>query len=374
MWRPRTQILLTLVFASGLCLAQQSTQPASGNNAAQTSSSATQASPAPASGSDGQSTNGSAVNNVQTSPPATPGYDNIPVPDSAQPAVKPQASVAASNPASPNDSLPPTGFSSYTSVSGQHDSSTGWSTVLNSSLRYDFNPIFGMEVGVPLYLMHNGYDSAVPVRGKKNPPIVTSYNSLGDVAVTLNFAVPKSAVGYRSTIMGTAPTGDTSSGISTGRPTVDFNNHFDHSFGPVSPLLELGVGDSSTLINKRVRRPFTTLGALSHFMAGAGFDLFKDFNFQADAYENLPIGNQKVYRTEYVRYRTATGAVRLRRVRIGYPGLTEDNGCEGTLSTPLGPFMDLSATYDRSFRQKLDTVSVTLGFRIRKSQSKHKAQ
>ena len=172
------------------------------------------------------------------------------------------------------------GFSTYTSVAGSHDSSSGWSTVLDSSVRYDFNSAFGMELGVPVYLMHNGVDSSVVVKANTNPPLVTTYNSLGDVALTLNFAAPTSWIGYRSAIIGTGPTGDTSYGISTGRPTFDLNNHFEHSFDRVTPLLEFGIGDSSALVNKRVRRPYTTLGPLSHFKAGTAFDLVKGFSFR----------------------------------------------------------------------------------------------
>ncbi len=376
MWRGCSSILIALFIASTFCPAQQSADPSQGSNATPSSPAAvnqTQLPAAPGSTSDAQSTNAPAPSNAQTSQPAPPQQDAAPAPASPAPAINASSAVSPTASAGAADSLPPTGFSSYISMSGEHDSSTGWSKVLNSSLRYDFNSIFGMELGVPFYLMHNGYD-AVAVTGKKNPPIVTSYNSLGDVDLSLNFAAPNSAVGYRSTLVGTGPTGDTSSGISTGRPTFDFNNHFDHGFGPVSPLIELGFGDSSTLVNKRVRRPFTTLGPLSHFTAGAAFDLFKGSSFQADAYEHLPVGSQKIYRTEYVRVRTSTGAFRLVRRRRSFQGISEDNGCEGTLGASLGQHVDLSATYDRSFRQKLDTVSITLGFRIGKSQPNHKTQ
>ena len=38
------------------------------------------------------------------------------------------------------------GFTFTTIASGNHDSASGWSSVLDSSLRYDCNRIFGMEV------------------------------------------------------------------------------------------------------------------------------------------------------------------------------------------------------------------------------------
>src|SRR6267154_1362898 len=187
------------------------------------------------------------------------------------------------------------GFSSYTSVNANHDSSSGWSTITTPSVRYDFNHIFGVEMGIPYYISHNGYDTTVAVRRNQVQPLVTSYNSLGDLYLSLNFTAPLTVVGYKATITGTAPTGDTSSGISTGRPTFDLNNHFDHPFSFFTPLVEFGIGDSSALIDKRVRRPYTTLGPLSHFRAGSSFDFLKIFSFEATAYEDLPIGDQKVF-------------------------------------------------------------------------------
>jgi hypothetical protein len=268
------------------------------------------------------------------------------------------------------------GFSSYTQFQASHDSSSGWSTVANSSIHYDFNKIFGVELGVPFYLSHNGFDSNVIVRGNNNPPPVTTYGSLGDAYLSLNFSAPGSWIGYKATITGTAPTGDTSSGISTGRATFDLNNHFEHAFGFFTPLVEFGMGDSSALVNKRVRRPYTTLGPLSHFKAGGGFDFLKYFNFQMTGYENLPIGDQKVYSHLFVRRKNGS-IIRLgadgKKHRFALvavdtgQGILEDNGLTSVFSINVGKHVDLSATYNRSLRQSLDTVEFGIGYRFGKS-------
>src|SRR5579864_2316480 len=130
------------------------------------------------------------------------------------------------------------GFSWSQTSTGTHDSTSGWSSILDSSVRYDFSRIFGVELGVPYYMSHNGYDSTKVVRLNQTPPLVASYNSLGDTYLTLHFAAPGTWFGYKATITGTAPTGDTSSGISTGRATFDLNNHFDHTWNFVTPLVE----------------------------------------------------------------------------------------------------------------------------------------
>ncbi|HKR31930.1 MAG TPA: hypothetical protein VJT08_15725, partial [Terriglobales bacterium] len=45
-------------------------------------------------------------------------------------------------------------------------------------------------------------------------------------------------------------------------------------------------------------------------------------------------------------------------------GFTEDNGFSTGLSADLGRRMDMGFTYDRSARQKLDSVEFSIGFRI----------
>ena len=267
------------------------------------------------------------------------------------------------------------GFSSYTNFQGSHDSSSGWSTIVSSSVHYDFNKFFGVELGVPFYLSHNGFNANVIARGNNNPPLVATYGSLGDTYLSLNFSAP-GALGYRATITGTAPTGDTSSGISTGRATFDLNNHLEHSFGFFTPLVEFGIGDSSALINRRVVRPYTTLGPLSHFKAGGGIDFLKYFNFQLTAYEDLPIGNQKVYSHEFVRSKNGN-IIRLgadhKKHRFALvavdtgQGILEDNGLIGVFGINLGKHVDLSATYNRSLRQSLNTVEFGIGYRFGKS-------
>ena len=267
------------------------------------------------------------------------------------------------------------GFSSYTNFQGSHDSSSGWSTIVSSSVQYDVNKHFGVGLGIPFYLSHNGVPANVVAKGKTNPPLTTQYGSLGDAALTLNFAAG-GPLGYKATVTGTAPTGDTSSGISTGRPTFDLNNHLEREVGFLTPFAEFGFGDSSALVNKRVRRPYTTLGALSHFKAGAGMDFLKYFSFSLSGYETLPIGNQKVYSHEFVRSKNGTV------IRVGADGkkhrfalvavdsgqgILEDNGLTSELGVNLGSHIDLCATYNRSVRQSLDTVEFGIGYRFGRS-------
>jgi hypothetical protein len=244
--------------------------------------------------------------------------------------------------------------------------------VLDTNARYDFNRVFGVELGVPYYMSHTGFDSTKLVAINKNPPLVLSYNSLGDVYMVLHFTAPNTWFNYRAAITGTGPSGDTSSGISTGRPTFDLNNHFEHSWGFWTPLVELGVGDSSALVNRgpqllKIRAPYTTLGPLSHFKAGSMFSFLKVFTFETTAYENLPVGDQKVYArvTEIRTLKNGTKVQRTRLVATGQ-GILEDNGVNSGLSIALGPHVVLSGIYQRSLRESLDMVAVGVSYRLGK--------
>src|SRR5262245_49046392 len=122
------------------------------------------------------------------------------------------------------------GFSSYTSFEQTHDSASNWSSVIDSSVNYDFNRVFGISLGIPFYLAHNEVSTTTTTTlpgTTTQTPLSATYNQLGDMRFGLRFATPTPVVRYVATITGTAPTGDTSTGISTGRASADFNNHFE---------------------------------------------------------------------------------------------------------------------------------------------------
>src|SRR5262252_7247386 len=60
------------------------------------------------------------------------------------------------------------GFTFTSTASGDHDSTSWWSSVLDTSARYDFNRVFGVELGVPYYMSHTGFDSTKLVAINKN--------------------------------------------------------------------------------------------------------------------------------------------------------------------------------------------------------------
>ena len=284
----------------------------------------------------------------------------------------------------PVDDLNGKGFSLYTQLEQTHDSSSNWSSVINDTVSYDFNKVFAMGVGVPFYLSYNQLSTSSTTTGT-TPTVQTltpTYNSIGDVRVALKFSTPTPIVRYVATVTGTAPTGDTSTGLSTGRATADFNNRLEFDLGPVTPLAELGIGNTNALIDT-VKRPYSTLGALSHFKGGLSLPLGKAVDVEFAGYENLPLGAQKLYSHLIGRSpnsgpgSTTSGSGKGSGSKIYQQaasavgtGIDEDNGFATGLTANLGKRLDLGFTYDHSVRQQLDTVAFSIGFRIGRARSK----
>jgi hypothetical protein len=207
--------------------------------------------------------------------------------------------------------------------SGTHDSVVGWSTLASPSIGYSFNDVFSVDATLPIFGFHAQFF----------PPFAQ----------------------YQTTVAVTAPTGDETYGLTTGRVTFDLTNHFERTYGRLTPSLELGVGDSSTLINRTVNKNYTSLGPLAHFQTGLGVNLFHDAFFESDVYEQLPIGDQKIY-----------GPSRKGRPTVvtGH-NVTEDNGFTNSLAIPIDRRASISAYYSRSLRLRIDSVAFGVTYVLR---------
>src|SRR5215471_6282195 len=160
----------------------------------------------------------------------------------------------------------------YESVMGS-SSSLGTVTRFDSTLGYNFNQHFGVDLGVPFLFVN------------ASPTATTNYQSasgIADVYTDLRFTLRNPTVNFISTLRGTAPTGSTENGFSTGRVTADWNNHFDHTFGRVTPFAELGIANTVPDTAYFVR-PYTTLGVASHFQGGTALKLWRFLDVLASA-------------------------------------------------------------------------------------------
>jgi hypothetical protein len=245
------------------------------------------------------------------------------------------------------------GWNAGATVSGVHNSATGWATLFIPAVGYSFNDIFSIDATIPIYM----YRLADSRSTHPNPDarFVTQRAEPGDIVFGLHAQFVPRRFQYQLTGAFTAPTGDEAYGLTTGRVTFDISNYFQRTFGRITPNLEIGGGDSTTLVNRTVTKNYTSLGPLAHFQIGLGVDLFRGISFETDAYEQLPIGDQKIYGPS--RHGNAT-------VVTGYH-VTEDNGFTNVLEVPLNGHVTLSGYYSRSLRLHADTAGIGITYVLR---------
>ncbi len=182
------------------------------------------------------------------------------------------------------------GFTEFETVQGTVNSDSRLFKI-DSTVGWDFNKHFGIYGGVPFYIASVPGTSATATTAATSS---TSSHGIGNAYVGMAFRAPNPTLEYSGAITISAPTGSTSTGLSTGRAGLDFTNHFDHSFSSFTPFVEAGVSNTvpdSTLF----ARPFTSLGAVTHFEEGADYEIVKHTYIGASAYEIVPFGNQKIF-------------------------------------------------------------------------------
>lgn len=271
---------------------------------------------------------------------------------------EPQLTLSASAPAPQAEvpSLPGLslfkGANAGVTIASLHDSFLGWSTFASPAVGYSFNNVFAFDATIPIYFYRLAESRSA--RPRANALLANQRAELGDVILGLHAQFIPSFASYEATFSIAAPTGDAQYGLSTGRVTFDLSNHFERVYGRFTPSVELGVGDSSALVNRVVVRNFTSLGPLAHFQLGTGV-AFRRFSFETQAYEQLPIGDQKIYGPS----RNGRATIVLGR------NITEDNGFINALDIPLDRHTILSGYYSRSLRLREDVVSLGITYVLR---------
>jgi hypothetical protein len=253
----------------------------------------------------------------------------------------------------PGLSDPLHGWNAGLTISGVHDSVTGWATIATPAVGYSFNDVFSIDATLPIYFYRLAESRST--HPKPNAQLVNQRGEPGDVVFGLHAQFVPRLFQYQVTGAFTAPSGDEAYGLTTGRVTFDLNNHFERTFGRITPTLEIGAGDSTTLVNRTVTKNYTSLGPLAHFQIGLGMDIFRGISFESDAYEQLPIGDQKIY-----------GPSRKGKPTVvtGH-NVTEDNGFTDALDIPLGGHVTLSGYYSHSLRLHYDTAAIGITYVLR---------
>lgn len=218
---------------------------------------------------------------------------------------------------------------------------------------YTINDTFAIDAAIPIYMYRLA--ESLAAHPKPDERLVSQRGEPGDAIFGLHAQFTPGLYLYQSTFAFTVPSGDEAYGLTTGRMTFDLNNHFERSYGRFTPILEIGAGDSTTLVNRQVNKTYTSLGPLAHFQLGLGIDLMRRVAFETNVYEQLPIGDQKIY-----------GPSRSGKTMVvkGY-NVTEDNGFTNSLDLTLNSHATLSGYYSRSLRRHTDTAGIGITYVLR---------
>jgi hypothetical protein len=250
------------------------------------------------------------------------------------------------------------GFNAGVTVSGVHDTYTGWGTSITPALGYSFNNAFSVDVSVPIYFFRLA--PTTKARPKPNALLVPTRGEVGDVVIAGHMHFAPERYEYQATAALAVPTGDAKDGLTTGLTAFDFSNHFDVPVWKITPNLDVGLGDNASLVNRISTKNYQpSQGPLSHFQAGIGFSFPHGISFDAAAFEQLPVGDQKTYAP-------APGAAGRNGVLVVTGRkIAEDNGMVSSLDIPVGGHMTFSAYYNRSVRYRADTVAIGYTYVLR---------
>lgn len=231
-----------------------------------------------------------------------------------------------------------------------HDSESGWSSVASPSLSYHFNPEISLSTSLPYYL----YLNAVKTTKAGATRLVGHEGAIGDASLAGHLHLSPDIFDYTFTAATGFPTGDISLGLSSGQVTWNINNHFERDIAMFTPDLEIGLGNTSSLVRQSAKRNYTSVGKLAFFQAGSDVDLPLGMDVEADAYEQLPIGQQTVYTTIVRKKKTAT--------KLTSTSDADDYGINVSYGLPLGKRLGFSSDYSYSIPLEDTSIGFTLSF------------
>jgi hypothetical protein len=249
----------------------------------------------------------------------------------------------------------------------------GSSSTLGSVMRldtqagYQFSKHFGFDMGLPVYFVRPSATTTAAVGA-------TTVDGIGNVYLDLRFTLLNPFLNYGSLLTGSAPTGDKSAGLSTGRATFDWTNQFNRSFSRLTPFANLGFANTVTDTPLFVR-PYTTLGFVTHIDGGATYRVARFLDVTADAYGIEPAGQQTVL-SKLVRHGTTSSATRASASAnsrpnhgvfettaetVGSADLVRDHGFSFAGAVHFSRIVTLQAGYTRSIGYDLNTVFFGIG-------------
>ena len=247
------------------------------------------------------------------------------------------------------------GLNAGVTYSAVHNSVIGWYTILTPAISYTFSQHYSADVSGSLYL-HRLIENHNPATASTEH-LVVDEASAGDMLLGFHATfLPKSLLDTVTAYL-TAPTGDSSAGLGTGKFSFDISNHTEKYFNQIGLLLDLGAGNSSNVSNNLVNQNYSSSGGLAHFQTGAILWLPMHSYFESTAYEDLPMGSQTVY--------NAVGSQGSSPQPPSGANYAEDNGFINFAGIPLTDHITFSGYYNRSLRRQTDTVSFGITYVLR---------
>ena len=248
----------------------------------------------------------------------------------------------------------PRGFTGAFTSTTQHDSSDGWSSQLIPYMGYRVCRYFSVDVSTLLYTKVK-VDANI---GTKSKPVYADVASksgaFGDTTLSFHGDARALSVDYTGTFSLGLPSGNRDYGLGAGQVTYNINHRFEKSFGLFTPDIELGYGDTSSLVNQNLLKDYISVGPMAHFQAGTSVDLPWRMNFSADAYEELPLDKNLIYST------TGSGKKKVTTATNIDPA--EDNGFITSLEIPLSHTISMTPFYSRSLRDHADIAGFSFTF------------
>jgi hypothetical protein len=250
------------------------------------------------------------------------------------------------------------GLDWYEAFEGSTDSS-GQVMALTSSATYHFGGRFSVGAGIPFYFARSTSTTGT-----------TTSDGIGDFFVTLGAAWKGSALNYGTSLTGSAPTGDSAKGFSTGHATFDWNNRLEHNFSILTPFIDAGVGNSIS-DSLFFHRPYVSFGHLAHFEGGTDVDLSHSFSLTLSAYDIVPWGTQTIFSRAVPKGATGAGGQHGRVFETnpqtsGGALIDQDNGFTAGLNFNPKSYLDFDVGYTRSVKFALNAFSWGIGVNLSK--------
>jgi hypothetical protein len=269
------------------------------------------------------------------------------------------------NLAQPEPKLP--GWNLSLIFTPQHDSASGWSTSFTPAFGWRINKYFSFDVSTPIYTSVNvANPNYKPANPKKAPKNINLNGEFGDTTMAAHFQANDAGIGYVGTASLSAPSGNDTYGLGSGQVGWNYTNHVERNLDWLTPEFDFGIGDTSSLINRRVaKKTYSTQGDLINIQGGFQFDLPKNIGFEMTGYGIYPLGDQNIY-TQVIR----NGKTKNKLVASVD---AEDNGANVALDFMVHPHLMASVFYSRSQYLDVNTAGITLTFLLRTPKIQKKA-